>query len=121
MNFTGLLIKESLKDISVLTLVKITKQEMWNVGNATDDQPKVWHALWFEGPNESANEIAEALAQNLKSDQAWYTNFTADKIVYVIFPGKVFSYSKGDQTGRIKVETYAKSIGIPASQLDWTE
>lgn len=121
MNFTGLLLKESLKDLSVLKLVTITKKEVWNAENATDNQPKVWHALWYEAPNDFANQIAQALAQNLKPHQAWYTNFTAAQIVYVIFPGKVIIYSKGDQTSRMEVETYAKSIKIPASQLDWSE
>lgn len=121
MPFRGLLIKESLTDQSVLDQLTITKEEVWDVENVAADQPSHWHAVWFEGPIAFADTIATKLAQSLKSNPAWYTNFTANQTVYVIFPNKVMTNTKGNHSQRNDVETYARTLSIPENQLDWSE
>ena len=120
MKYIGLVLEESLKDKSVLDSVTVTKTETWNVGNAEGDQPKVWHAISIEGPQTKASEIAKMLSQSLKSP-GWYTNLSTDSDFYVIFPDKVFKYPKGDQEKRSQAIEYGRKIGIPESQLDWSE
>ncbi len=118
--FKGVLLKESLADETVLDLLKITKIEKWDVSNATKNQPKVWHAMWYEGESSQADKIADVLSKALKQGE-WYTNFRAEDQVYVIFPRKVFVYTRGDETRREEAKEYGRSIQLDESQLDWTE
>lgn len=120
MKFKGLLLKESLADESVLERLVITKTEAWDVKNATENQPKVWHAMYYEGNAEDANDIANALSQGLRQGE-WYTNFTDGEQVYVIFPQRVFVYAKGNQEKREEAKEYGRSIHLDESQLDWDE
>lgn len=119
MKFTGLLLKESLKDKSILDVIRVTKTETWDVDNAADFQPKIWTAIYFEGDENQADVIAEKLSQSLKP--RWYVNISTENNVYVIFPNKVFKYTKGDKQRRAEAIKYGQSLGIPDRQLDWGE
>lgn len=119
MKFKGLLLKESLKNEDILNEIEITKIDTWNVSNTADYQPKVWTAIYFEGEGEKADEMAEKFSDSLKPK--WYANFSVGDKVYVIYPGKVFKYDKGDIQKKKEAEDYGKSLGIPESQLDWEE
>ena len=117
--FKGLLLRESLKDESILDLVKVAKTEVWNVQNAVDWQPKRWMAISFEGESGRADEIAEAMSQAMKPK--WYANFSTETHVYVVFEDRVFKYAKGDAKARAEAQAYAISVGVPESQVDWGE
>ena len=117
--FIGLLLKESLKNESVLDLVRVTKTEVWDVQNAVDWQPKRWTAISFEGESGRADEVAEAMSRVMKP--AWYANFSTETHVYVVFEDRVFKYVKGDAKARAEAQAYAISVGIPESQVDWGE
>ncbi len=116
MKFTGLLLKESLKDMKVLNLVKITKEEKWDVDNAADFQPKVWNAVEFEGEGK-VEEIVECMSKAMNS--RWYLNISTNKEEFVVFLNKIFRYSKGNKKGKKKAQEYARSLNIPESQIDW--
>jgi len=118
MKFNGLLLKESLKDDSILSSLVITKEEKWDVANASEDQPKQWTAMYYEGREEDAAQIASKLSESLKKGQ-WYTNFSIHDKQFIIFPGKVFTYNKSDNSLAASAKDYGRSIGIPESQLDW--
>ena len=115
----GLLLKESLSDVSVLDLLRITKTESWQVTNAAVYQPTTWTAMSFEAEESQANTIAEKLSRALKPQ--WYINASTTGQVYVVFPCKVFIYPKGDSQQRAATQQYGRSLGIPDSQLDWSE
>ncbi len=121
--FAGLLLKESLKDESVLGLVQVTKQEIWSpITNAADYQPTAWTAISFErsGSEYEVNTLAGALSSALKAK--WYLNMSSVDTVYVVFPDhRIFKYAKGDRQRRAEAVDYGRSIGIPDSQLDWAE
>jgi hypothetical protein len=117
---TGLLLKESLQDESVLELVRITNTETWNVTNAAPNQPKVWTAVSFEAEGLHADEIAAAFSHAMKSE-GWYLNFSFDNRVYVVFPRKVFKYMRGNQRARQQAIRFGRTLNIPESQLDWGE
>ena len=116
----GLLIKESLADTHILELVSITNEETWQASNTAVYQPALWTAISFAVADDQAEAIAEKLSQALKP-QGWYINAATAAHVYVIFPGKVFKYRKGDSLQRMKAKEYGRSLGIPESQLDWSE
>jgi hypothetical protein len=117
--FKGLLLRESLKDEGILDLVRVAKTEVWDVENAVDWQPKRWTAISFEGESDRADEVAEAVSRAMKL--AWYANFSTETRVYVVFEGRVFKYVKGDAQARAEAQTYAISVGVPESQVDWGE
>ena len=117
--FKGLLLLESLKDEGVLDLVRVARTEVWHVENAVDWQPKQWTAVSFEGESRQADEVAEAMSRSIKPK--WYANFSAEAHVYVVFAGRVFKYAKGDAQARAEVRSYAVSVGVPESQIDYGE
>ena len=39
--------------------------------------------------------------------------------MFVVFAGRQFSYILGDLAAKATVEGYARSVGVPDSQLDW--
>lgn len=120
MKFTGLLVKESLRNDDVLMLVQVRKTETWNVGNATSSQPKAWTAMWFEGEESQADAVAEKLSHSLNLGH-WYIDLSTASHKYVVFPNRVFKYTLGDKAGRAEAQQHGRSLGIPESQLDWGE
>ena len=117
--FTGLLLKESLEDESVLETLRVTKTEVWDVENAVDWQPKRWTAITFEGDDDQADALAGRLSRALKP--AWYANLSTQTHAYVVFAGRFFKYLRGDGQARADAQQYALSVGVPASQVDWGE
>ncbi|MBL7074867.1 hypothetical protein ISS37_06480 [candidate division KSB1 bacterium] len=115
--FSGLLLKESLKEASVLDVIRVTKIEKWDVDNTADFQPKTWTAIFFEGDESQVDNTAEKLSQSLKP--RWYANISTVNNEYVIFPNKVFKYTKGDKQKITEAVKYGLSLGIPDHQLDW--
>ncbi len=118
--WTGILLKESLKDTKVLTQLQVTQTEIWQVENATGSQPSTWTALTFEADDQQAEMLADRLSQSLHPE-GWYINASTASDVYVIFPGKVFKYLIGDRARREEAKEHGRTLGIPESQLDWRE
>ena len=117
--FIGLLLKESLADLSLLEILHITNVETWQASNAVAWQPSTWTAVSFEADEAQAEALAEQMSRALKA--RWYINASTASLVYVIFQGKVFNYPKGDLAQRQAVQAYARQAGVPDSQLDWGE
>lgn len=120
MMYHGLLLKEGLSNEAVLNDLVITKTEYWNVKNASADQPKQWAAISFEIDETKADTVALALSHSLKP-KGWYLNMNSDDTVFVVFPEKIFKYSKGDSVKRAEAIEFGKTIEIPEKQLDWKE
>ena len=118
--WTGILLKESLKDTNVLAHLQVTQTEIWQVKNATGSQPSTWTALTFEADDQQAEMLADGLSQFLHPE-GWYINASTASEVYVIFPNKVFKYLKGDSAKREEAKEHGRTLGIPESQLDWRE
>ena len=118
--FEGLLLKESLRDVSVLARLHVIKTETWQVANAAPGQPPVWTAIFFEESAEDADAIAAALSRALNAE-GWYVNGHTTTHAYVIFAGKVFKYPRGDTAQRTVVREYGLLAGTPESQLDWQD
>ena len=116
----GLLLEESLEDPGVLDLLRITRTETWQASNSAAFQPDTWTALSFEADERQAGALAAELSRSLKP-LGWYINASTATDVYVIFPNKVFKYRKGDRVRREEAKRYGLTVGIPESQLDWSE
>jgi hypothetical protein len=117
--YTGTIIKESLKDASILGEVHILTERTASIDNPAPDQPVVWNLVRFEVEDDKAPNVAEAMSKSLH-EGTWYVDFSSENITFVVFPGKVFGYVKGDAVGREEVREYGRSLGIPEAQLDWS-
>jgi len=83
-------------------------------------QPRWWTFIEFEVADEEATALADALAEALRPDGGWYCDFHTGAESYVVFAGRIFRYPRGDASGRSAAATYARSVGVPEHQLDWS-
>jgi hypothetical protein len=122
----GTLIAESLRvgaNLEGLTLT-VRRISRYRAQGTTPDQPEVWTVLDFEagegGAGEGgAGELAEAFAGVL-DQPGWYMNFQSPAESFIVFPGRVFRYPRGDEAGRAEAQAYGRRLFIPEEQLDWT-
>ena len=69
---------------------------------------------------EAAETDAEALAVALEGvldKPGWYVDFHSAGESFVVFADRFFRYPRGDRAGRAEAEAYARSLGVPDSQL----
>lgn len=117
----GTLIAESLRvgtNLENLTLI-IRKISRYRAQGTTPDQPDIWTTFDFEADEAAARELAEAFAGAL-DQPGWYVNFQSPADSFVVFPGRIFRYPRGDKAGRADAQAYGRQLGIPDAQLDWT-
>ena len=116
----GVLVAESLRtgcslaDVRLVVL-SITRTDPANV---TSVQPSTWTLIKFEADDAEAPMLSDQLA-NVLDGPGWYADFHTDTESFVVFPHRVFRYLRGDEYERRLAEDYARSLGIPESQLDW--
>jgi hypothetical protein len=122
MNFTGVIIEESLTDTSVLGDVKVvsTKVEL-----VTEAHKTPWVSQWtlhdVEIPAEKAAEVAEKISKALDPEHNWYADFKTDREHFVIYRNKVFHISdRADKAQYDEATKYGISIGIPDYQVDFS-
>ncbi len=118
----GTLITESLRvgtNLENLTLTVRTISR-YRAQGTTPDQPGVWTVLDFEADEAAARELAEAFAGVL-DQPGWYVDFHSPTESFVVFPGRIFRYPRGDQAGRADAQAYGRQLAIPEPQLDWTQ
>lgn len=117
----GTLIAESLRvgtNLENLKLI-VRKISRYRAQGTTVDQPGIWTVLDFEADEAAAREFAEAFAAVL-DEPGWYVNFQSPTESFVVFPGRIFRYPRGDKAGRAEAQAYGRQLAIPGPQLDWT-
>ncbi len=117
----GTLITESLRvgtNLQDLQLA-VRKISRYRAQGTTPDQPAIWTVLEFEAEEACAGELARAFADVL-DQPGWYVNFESPAESFVVFPGRIFRYPRGDQAGRAQAQAHGRRLAIPESQLDWT-
>jgi hypothetical protein len=117
----GTLIAESLRvgtALADLNLI-VRKISRYRAGGTAPGQPDIWTTLDFEAGDSHARELAEVFAEVL-DQTGWYVNFQSPAESFVIFPGKIFRYPRGDAAGRSAAQAHGRQLAIPGPQLDWT-
>ena len=116
----GTLIAESLRVGTTLADLNLTvrKVSRYRAGGTTPEQPEIWTTLDFEADESDASELAEVFAQVL-DQPGWYVNFQSPAESFVVFPGKIFRYPRGDAAGRAAARAHGRQLAIPEPQLDW--
>ena len=71
-------------------------------------------------PTRSLLRTSRSLADVLDGP-GWYASFETEQAgrVFVVFPGKVFRYTRGDESARADAVAHALAAGVPESQCDW--
>jgi acetyl esterase/lipase len=85
----------------------------------TPDQPGIWCALDFEADDADAEDLAQTFAGAL-GQPGWYANFQSQTESFIVYPGRIFRYPRGDSAGRAEAQAYGRQLGIPDPQLEWT-
>ena len=117
----GTLIAESLRAGTTLQNLTLTVRKIsrYQARGTTPDQPHIWTTLDFEASEAEADELAQTFADAL-DQPGWYVNFQSPTQSFVIFPGRIFRYPRGDKAGRATAQAYGRQLAIPDPQLDWT-
>jgi hypothetical protein len=118
----GALITESLKTNTTLEDLNIVVRKLVRSQpkNTTTGQPKTWTVLYFEAEDSATEALAAALSGAI-DQPSWYADFATEDETFVVFSGRVFRYSRGDENGRDEAADFGRSLGVPESQLDWPE
>lgn len=116
----GTLIAESLRVGMNLENLKLTVRKISRLraGGTTADQPEVWTLLDFEADEAEADQLARIFADAL-DQPGWYVDFRSPAETFVVFPGSIFRYPRGDDTGRAEAQAAGRQLAIPEAQLDW--
>jgi hypothetical protein len=117
----GTLIAESLRPGASLENLKLTVRKISRLrpGDTTVGQPKIWTLLDFEADEADAGNLAQALSGALDDQPGWYVDFRSPAETFVVFPGRIFRYPRGDRAGRAEAQAHGRQLAIPESQLDW--
>jgi hypothetical protein len=120
--FEGTLIAESFRVGTNLENLKLTVRKIsrYRAQGTTSDQPDIWTVLDFEVDEDAARGLAEAFADTL-DQPGWYADFRSPEEAFVVFPGRIFRYPRGDKAARAAAQAYGRQLAIPEPQLDWTE
>jgi len=120
---SGYVIAESMRTGSQLSGVplELTKIERYAVVSATAEQPGAWTMIEFKFAESDAERMIEALAEALDEHGGWYSELSLGGEKIVIFAGRVFRYTPGDEVARAQAQAYGRERGVPQPQLDWTD
>lgn len=120
MNYTGVIIEESLDNKSILKRVKIIDTKVEQV---TPKHKTPWINQWtlhtVEIPEESAESISEEISSSLDDKNSWYADFKNDKFHYIIYRGKIFKVDLQNPILYQEAKEYGMSLGIPEYQVDF--
>ena len=111
MMFKGALIMESLKVGTRLRDLNITINELYRFRpeGTAPYQPDTWTVLELEIEDDDAPQIAESFASVL-SEPGWYVDFRSPSETFVVFPGRVFRYPRGDEAGRAEAQAHGRTV-----------
>lgn len=114
----GAVILESLRVGTRLTGLKLRVREIYRFRqeNVGPGQPDTWGVLEWEADEADAAEVAQAFSEVL-DQPGWYVDFRSGQETFVVFPGRVFRYPRGDTAGRAAAQDHARTLQI--RQLDW--
>jgi hypothetical protein len=118
----GTLIAESLRVGTNLENLKLTVRKIsrHRQDDTTPGEPEVWTLFEFEADEADAGNLAQTFAGALDDQpMAWYADFHSPAETFVVFPGRIFRYPRGDDAGRAAAEAHGRQHAIPESQLDW--
>lgn len=118
----GCLVAESLKVGTHLTDLRIEVREIhrFRPDSTGPGQPDTWTVIEFGVAESRVEEVAQALSDAL-DQPGWYADLRTAEETFVVFPGRVLRFPRGDGTGRTEAREVGLTFGVPEHQLDWPE
>ena len=121
MNYTGVIIEESLEKKDVLKDIKILNTKVEPV---VDKHKTPWLKQWtlytVEIPEKKAESVAKKISKSFDSKHSsWYADFKNDSHHYIIFRNKIFFIDRLSKEQYDKAKNYGISLGIPEHQVDF--
>lgn len=119
MNYKGVIIEESLGDLSVLKKTKIIST---SVEKVTPKHNTPWVKQWtlhtVEIPEKKGDEFGEMCSWAFDpTHPQWYVDYKNDRYHFIIFNGQVFKVDISKPEQYKDVTDYGISIGIPEYQV----
>lgn len=119
---TGTIVSESLRGGAVLAVAGLRLERLQRIAvTPGPGQPAVWTLIHVCAPDDAAGALAEALSDALAETGGWYADFRVGDERVVVFAGRIFRYTDGDQAGRAEAVAYGRHVGVPERQLDWEQ
>ena len=116
--YSGILIKESIDDESIIDLLDIHKVELLR----TSSFPKYWTALTFTSNHiDLPSQFAKVMIASPIPGESWFVDFKAGNIKYIVFRDAVLQYQIGNSDEKEFVCQKCREKGIPDSQMHWAE
>lgn len=120
-DYRGVIIEESLADVSVLDDLDI---EWTKVVAVKDRHNTPWTEYWTMHSvsilGDCARDMAERLAKVMDNAHPWYASFKSGADHYVVFRDKVFHLNSSDTAQYEEASQYGKSLGIPSDWLNFS-
>ena len=110
MVWKGVIVEESLKDKSLLKLVRIIDTEKEKLEG--EDRVMIFHKIEVE--DNKKDEFVEKAIKAIK--KGFYIHLVKDKVMYVLFKGVMYRFSRGSPELE-EARKHGKSIGIPEEQM----
>ncbi|GAB2568686.1 hypothetical protein [Kribbella endophytica] len=120
--YDGVIILESLRTGATLEGIPlvVSKLNRVAVSGASAAQPLLWTIMDFAVEDQYVEALADKL-QGVLDKPGWYADFHNADEIFVVFPGKVFRYPRGDQAARAEAQEHGRALAIPEPQLDWVD
>jgi len=106
--YHGIIIKEGLKDPSILNKVKVLGKR----------RAGEWTLLRVGVEEGEINEIVRLIQRHLVTEPTYYAHFYREEELIVVFPRKIFYLTPKKESWKPAVD-YGKSVGIPEEELDF--
>lgn len=120
MNYKGVIIEESLVDISIIKELEVISHDVEMI---TEAEETPWLDRWTMDtvliPEEKIEDYTERLSKLIEIEHCenWYCDFRNEKYHYVVFSNKVFCLDRKKKEDYKVMQEYAISIGLPKYQL----
>ncbi len=118
--YRGTIIEESLKDRSLLNVVRIIGTEIESV---TPNHRTPWLKVWTLDEVEIDDSAIKGFVRKVQAaieteHSSWFTDFKGEQDHYIVFPGKIFfvDYRRNDTYN--EAVAYGVSLGIPKNQIE---
>jgi len=106
--YHGIIVKEGLKDQSVLNKMKILGQK----------KGREWTLLRVSVHEDKLEEAIGLVQKSLITEPAFYAHFYRQGKMIVVFPKKTFNLTPKKDTWKPAID-YGKSVGITEKELDF--
>ena len=120
MNYTGIIIEESLEDKEILEEVKILSTKVEPV---TEKHKTPWLKKWtMHSVEVSADKVAKfskELSECMVPAHSWYADYKNDRLHFIVFRNKVFRIDRANKKQYEEAKKYGISLGIPEYQVDF--